>query len=45
LTLASRLDAGTTATMSLPASAAFGAAGSASAPAKSNTDTTSARAA
>jgi signal transduction histidine kinase len=45
LTLASRLDAGTTATVALPASAAFGAAGIASAPVKSKTGTTSARAA
>jgi signal transduction histidine kinase len=45
LTLASRLDAGTTATVSLPASAAFGATGTASAPAKSQIGTASARAA
>ena len=46
LTLASRLNAGTTATVNLPASAAFGASGAAPAPvaAKSET-TTSARAA
>jgi signal transduction histidine kinase len=45
LTLASRLDAGTTATVTLPASAAFGATGAASAPAKSEADTAAARAA
>ena len=45
LTLASRLDAGTTATVTLPTSAAFGAAGIALAPAKNTIATTSTRAA
>jgi signal transduction histidine kinase len=45
LTLASRLNAGTTATVTLPASAAFGATSTALAPMKSKPDSTSARAA
>lgn len=45
LTLASRLNAGTTATVILPASAAFGATGAGSAPVKSKAESTSARAA
>ena len=45
LTLASRLNAGTTATVTLPASAAFGATGTALASAKSKADPASARAA
>jgi signal transduction histidine kinase len=45
LTLASRLDAGTTATVILPASAAFGATGAAPAPEKSEVRATPARAA
>jgi len=45
LTLASRLDAGTTATVTLPASAAFGATGAVPAPAVAKSKTPSARAA
>ena len=45
LTLASRLDAGTTATVTLPASAAFGANATAPVAAKSEANTTPARAA
>jgi signal transduction histidine kinase len=45
LTLASRLNAGTTATVILPAKAAFGATGATPAPAKSATTSSSARAA
>jgi signal transduction histidine kinase len=45
LTLASRLDAGTTATITLPASAAFGAAGATVPPAKNEARNAAARAA